>query len=240
MNKKIKILIIIIVALVAIYSIHYMTEYSPAEKTATDMLNGSKNVSITNVSNALFLDGKGNDTALIFYPGAKIEYTSYLPLLMNLAENGVDCYLVEMPLNLALFAQDSANSIIDTTNYSHYIIAGHSLGGVCAANYLNQSNKCDGLVLIASYPTKGIDKPVLSIYGSEDRVMDMETYKNSKSLMNNMTEYVIEGGNHGQYAYYGLQKGDGVAKISPENQQNQCVDKILEFIHNITLSNQQV
>ena len=217
-----------------------MTEYSPAEKTATDLLNGSENVSTVKTSNALFLDGKGNDTAVIFYPGAKIEYTSYLPLLMDLANNGVDCYLVEMPLNLALFAQDSADSIIDTTNFSHYIIAGHSLGGVCAANYLNQSGKCDGLVLIASYPTKGIDKPVLSLYGSEDKVMDMETYNSSKSLMGNLTEYVIAGGNHGQYAYYGSQKGDGAAKISPENQQSQCVDKILEFISNITSPNQHI
>ena len=48
--------------------------------------------------------------------------------------------------------------------------------------------------------------------------------------MSNMTEYVIDGGNHAQFGYYGKQPGDNAAGITPENQQNQTVTKILEFI----------
>ena len=37
----------------------------------------------------------------------------------------------------------------------------------------------------------------------------------------NLTEYVINGGNHAQFASYGNQAGDGVATISNENQRKQ-------------------
>ena len=103
MNKKIKIILIIILALVLAYSVYYLTDYYHAEKTATDYLNGTDDVNVTKIDNGLFLDGYGNDTALIFYPGAKVEYTSYLPMFVDLASKGIDCYLVEMPFNLAFF-----------------------------------------------------------------------------------------------------------------------------------------
>ena len=61
----------------------------------------------------------------------------------------------------------------------------------------------------------------------------MEAYNKSKPLMSNLTEYVIDGGNHEQFAYYGSQSGDGVANITPENQQNQTASKILEFINKL-------
>ena len=100
------------------------------------------------------LDGYGNDTALIFYPGAKVEYTSYLPMLSKLASESVDCYLVKMPFNFALLGENRADSIIDTGNYSHYFISSHSLGGYVASSYLAHTNKSEGLILLASYPTE--------------------------------------------------------------------------------------
>lgn len=237
MNKNIKIIIIIVFVVILAYIAFYFTEYHHAQKTATDLLNGTENVSVTNVSNGLFLDGYGNETALIFYPGAKNEYTAYLPMFVEMAGEGVDCYLVQMPLNFAILGQDSADSIIDSTNYSHYILAGHSLGGLSAAAYANHSNKTDGVILMAAYPTDEIDKPVLSIYGSQDGVLNMKAYNESKSLMGNLTEFVIEGGDHAQFAYYGVQEGDNPATISPEDQQAQCVEKMLEFINKLTLAN---
>ncbi len=236
MNKKIKIVIVIVIALILAYGIYYFTEYHHAEKTATDLLNGTDNVSVEKIDKGLSVDGPGNDTALIFYPGAKNEYTAYLPLFVELAEKGVDCYLIQMPLNFAVFGQDSADSVISSTNYTHYLLAGHSLGGVSASAYATHSNNTDGVVLLAAYPTEEINKPVLSIYGSDDGILNMESYKKALPLMSNMTEYVIQGGNHAQFAYYGVQEGDNPAKISHQDQQTQTVDKILEFINNITMS----
>lgn len=43
------------------------------------------------------------DTALIFYPGAKVEAISYLPILEKITRQcGVECILMKMPLNLAI------------------------------------------------------------------------------------------------------------------------------------------
>ena len=233
MNNKLKIILIIIFALVLAYGVFYFLDYYHAEDSVDSYLNGTDNVSVVKEDYGLFLDGSGNDTALIFYPGAKIEYISYIPLLMELSSRGVDCYLVEMPFNFAFFNGNAADAIIDNTNYTHYVLAGHSLGGVSAASYMNGTGKGDGAILLSAYPASKISKPVLSIYGSEDNVLNMETYNKSKPLMANLTEFVIEGGNHEQFAYYGTQPGDGVATISPEDPQMQTVDKILEFINSL-------
>ncbi|WP_406535995.1 alpha/beta hydrolase [Methanobrevibacter sp.] len=234
MNKKIKIAIVIILLLIVGFAIFYISDYYHAEKVAVDSLNGTDNVSVIKTSNGMLLDGPGNDTALIFYPGAKIEYTSYAPLLMNLSSQGIDCYLVEMPFNLAFLGQNSADEIIDSGNYSHYFISGHSLGGAMAASYVNGTNKTDGLILFAAYSTSEIEKPVLSIYGSEDKVLNMDKYNESKGFIDeNLTEVEISGANHAQFAYYGNQSGDGVAKISAESQQEECVGEIIDFINGV-------
>lgn len=196
-------------------------------------MNGSGNVSVTHESNWLFIDGKGNDTALIFYPGAKVEYSAYLPLMNQIASQGVDVYLVHMPVNLAFFGQNRADDIINNSNYSHYIISGHSLGGVVASGYASNHN-VDGLVLLASYPTEEIDKPTLSIYGSEDKVLNLKKYNESKSLIKgNFTEHIIKGGNHAEFGNYGLQKGDGNASINSTLQQNETASEIINFINKL-------
>ena len=234
MNKKIKIAIIIVFILIVFFAIFYVNDYYPADKIAIDSLNANDNVSVVKTSNGLLLDGPGNDTALIFYPGAKIEYTAYAPMFKDLSEKGIDCYLVEMPFNLALLGQNSADEIIDSGNYSHYFISGHSLGGAMAASYVNSTNKTDGLILFASYSTCKIEKPVLSIYGSEDKVLNKEKYLDSINFIeDNLTEIEIKGANHAQFAYYGNQSGDGVANISASSQQKQSASAIIEFIRDI-------
>ena len=239
MNKKLKIALYIILALVIIiagFSIWYLTDYSHADASVNAYLNGTDNVSVEKIDNGLFLDGPGNESALIFYPGAKIEYTAYLPLFTELANEGVDCFIVEMPFNLAFFGLDSADSIVSNSNFTYdkWYISGHSLGGVVASYYVkNHSTDYDGLILLASYPAEDLNNvSVLSIYGSNDKVFNKETYDKSKGLMDyNLTEYVINGGNHAQFASYGNQAGDGVATISSENQRKQTEKEILEFIN---------
>lgn len=237
MNKK-AIIIIILILIVAVfaYGIYYINDYYHADDSAKSYINGSENVDVVKIDNGLFLDGPGNDSAVIFYPGAKVEYTSYLPLLMDLSNDGVDCFLVEMPFNIAFFGQNSADEIIDSYNYSDYFIAGHSLGGVVASQYVNQTNKTDGLILLESYSTSNIDKPVLSIYASNDKLLNMKEYEDSKHLIDtNLTEIVIDGGNHAQVGNYGFQKGDGKATISAEKQQDMIKNEILAFINSLVV-----
>ena len=224
--KKRYIILIIILILIIGFSV-YVSDYSHSDSTALSYINGSENVSVTHASNGLFIDGKGNDTALIFYPGAKVEYSAYLPLMNQIAAQGIDVYLVQMPFNLAFFGQNSADDIIKNSNYSHYIMSGHSLGGVAASGYASKHD-VDGLVLLAAYPSEEIDKPTLSIYGSEDKVLNLKSYNDAKPLIKaNFTEHIINGGNHAQFGNYGLQKGDGNAGINSTLQQNETTSEII-------------
>ena len=233
MKKKILIILTFILVFIIGYGICYISDYYHADSTAKSYINGSENVTVLKTSNGLLINSSGNDTALIFYPGAKIEYTSYLPLLTQIANNNIDCFLVEMPFNLAIFGKNSADDIIDNYNYTNYYISGHSLGGSIASQYVHETNKTNGLILFESYPTDKIDKPVLSIYGSEDKVLNKEKYYKSKVFMENLTERVIKGGNHAQVGNYGNQTGDGAATISPSQQQKESVDAVLEFLKSI-------
>lgn len=234
MNKKLKIGIILFIIFFIGGFFVYAQIYYHAEKTATDYINGTEDVNVTKISNGLFLDGYGNDTATIFYPGAKVEYTSYLPLFIDLSSKGIDCYLVEMPFNLAFFNINSADDIIENSNYTHYFMAGHSLGGAMASSYVNKTdNTINGLIYLSSHSSVGVNVPVLSIRGTNDGIINLESYHESKPLMkNNYTEIIINGGNHAQFGYYGNQSGDGKASISAKSQQDQSADAIMKFIDN--------
>lgn len=240
MNRKLKIALSVIILLVIVsagYLIWYANDYSHADSDANALLNGTENVSVTDIDNKLFLDGPGNETALIFYPGAKIEYTAYLPLLMDLANDGVDCFLYEMPLNVAVLDTDAANSVMKDSDYDYdrIYVSGHSLGGWAAAKYVkNHQDNVDGLILLAAYSDEDLGNfPVLSIYGTNDKNLNRDTYDESKKFIDdNLTEVVIEGGNHAQFGSYGDDPKDGKASISPEEQRNQTVKAILDFINN--------
>ena len=110
------------------------------------------------------------------------------------------------------------------------------MGGAVAAIYTSKnSDKVSGVILLASYPTKPISntEKLLLIYGTNDGVLKMDKYNDGKQYWNeNTKEVVIEGGNHSQFGYYGKQKKDKDATISAENQQEQTINAVMEFINN--------
>lgn len=92
-----------------------------------------------------------------------------------------------------------------------------------AASYLaNHIDDYDGLILLGSYSTADLSKTgldVLSVYGSEDKVMNRVKYDENKSnLPSDLIEVVIEGGCHAYFGMYGAQEGDGKPTISNEEQ----------------------
>lgn len=205
-----------------------------SDATAKKALESGNGVAVEEIDHGYYFDGPGEGCALIFYPGAKVEESSYAPLLRMLAENGVDCFLVGMPLNMAIFGTDRADELTENYSYGKWFIAGHSLGGTAASNYAYKNkNKIDGVILLASYSTKDIsDMRVLSVYGSNDLCLEKDAYeKNKTNLPSDLTEVVIEGGNHAYFGNYGEQKGDGKADISRETQQHKTVSFILGFIY---------
>ena len=65
-----------------------------------------------------------------------------------------------------------------------WYIGGHSLRGAMAASYLSGcADSYEGLLLLGSYSTEDFsntDLSVLSIYGSEDMVLNREKYEECK------------------------------------------------------------
>ena len=177
-----------------------------------------------------------DNVGLIFYPGGKVAVEAYAPLMKSLAEEGITCVLLEMPLNLAVLDNDVAERIDEILpDVDRWYVGGHSLGGAMAASYAAEHvEEVEGLILLAAYSTKdltnsGLD--VISIYGSEDQVLNRQSYEeNRKNLPDDAVEVIIEGGNHAQFGDYGVQEGDGTATIGGEEQLNQTTEKIAQLI----------
>ncbi len=232
---KIKNIIIIgiisIIFISLLFIFYYLFSYYKADKDIFKYLVTDENVKINKIDNGYFFDGEGSNEALIFYPGGKVEYTAYSKLMYDLSSNGIDCFLIEMPFNLAIFNVDAANSITSKYSYDSWILGGHSLGGVSASMHLNNNpNKYKGIVFLASYPTSKIDNNirVLSIYGNKDGVLNMTKYNENKdNFGNNMKEVIINGGNHSQFGRYGFQDGDNKASISYDEQEKITTEEIL-------------
>ena len=232
-----KILIVFFVFILVVIGafLVYVSDYYRADDLAIEAASLGEGIDISCTNGALVFDPGNADTALIFYPGGKVEYLAYEPLMIAIARQGILCILPKMPFNLAVFDMNAADTYIsDYPEILHWYLGGHSLGGSMAASYTSKNiDNVEGLVLLASYSTADMssaDIRVLSIYGSNDGVLNKESYQSNKSnLPADLTEEVLKGGNHAGFGSYGPQKGDGSADISAEQQQSEAAQVVAVF-----------
>ena len=238
-SKKIYIAgcVAVLVLLFASICMWYVNDYYRADKTAMEAFQMPSNVSRTVLADGtVVFEPEQAEVGFIFYPGGKVEHTAYEPLLQILAAEGVLCVLVEVPLRLAILDVNAAESIAEQyQEVEDWYIGGHSLGGSAAAMYLEEhTDEFAGLILLGSYSTVDLsesDLEVLSVYGSEDNVLNKENYLNSKAnLPQDFTEFVIEGGCHAYFGVYGEQAGDGTPTISNMEQIQMTVERVVEFM----------
>ncbi|MDZ4169530.1 MAG: alpha/beta hydrolase [Coriobacteriia bacterium] len=181
-------------------------------------------------------DGQAT-TGVIFYPGGLVDPAAYAPLMERLSQDGVLAIIVPMPLDLAVFGIDRADGVIaEYPEVDSWVIAGHSLGGSMAAEYVKRNpDAIQGIAFLASYPADSTDLSAstlraTSTYGTEDGVAG-DVFEGSLRLLPGGTPLdVIEGGNHAQFGDYGPQKGDGTASISREQQQQQAASTIMRLV----------
>lgn len=240
MKKRTRIILSVCLALLLVIGIGgyaYVSDYYHADETALEaMAYQTGSVQAEQDGDVIWFVPKEPTAGLIFYPGGKVEHTAYAPLLRACAENGILCALVRMPSNLAVLDPNAADGLQEAyPEITTWYIAGHSLGGAMAANYAAaHAEDFDGLILLAAYSTKdltGTPLRVLSVYGSEDGVMNRDSYeKNRANLPTDTTEVVLDGGCHAQFGSYGPQAGDGVPTISGEEQLRQTTEAIRAFI----------
>lgn len=180
---------------------------------------------------------KESTKGLIFYPGAKVEYTAYAPILYQLTkETGISCFLPHMTFNMAFLSSNKADDILkENKDITDWYIAGHSLGGAMACNYLRRNgDKFKGLILEASYSVYDLTSfenlSTLLLRASNDEVLNIEKYESGLKYLKDPKELVIEGGIHSFFGNYGIQKGDGIPTITKEEQWSWNVKAISEFI----------
>jgi pimeloyl-ACP methyl ester carboxylesterase len=111
---------------------------------------------------------------------------------------------------MAVFNPNIADEIMDHhPEINHWVIAGHSVGGVMVAQYTNENQEhIEGLVIWTSFPAGNSDLsdsdiPVVLIYGSLDPRVNDSSVVERKVLLREDTQYVrIEGGGHYQFGSY--------------------------------------
>ena len=243
-NKTLKkvgfiVLGLIVIALIFIISF-FLTSYEPSTQ-AMASLQDSTLVDVTENNIISFTpENKAATTALIIYPGAKVEPEAYAPLANKIAQAGYEVIITPMPLNFAIFDSDAADEVIEKyPNIKNWVISGHSLGGVMAAKYASENSNIKGVIFYASYPQgdelKNSNLEVTSIYGSLDGVADLEKITSSKDLLPSSTTFVeISGGNHAQFGSYGEQSGDNPAEISVDEQIEQAANASIELLNKIS------
>lgn len=229
-NKKNKLKVILlsvgllIVVLVGGF-LAYSMQYYKADEEVFALITSSSN--IEEQEGAMIIRSTTpSDTGLIFYPGAKVEYVAYIPLLQKLAQEGVTSVLLKMPFNMAIFDGDAADQAFALVpEVKNWYIGGHSMGGAMASSYASQNpEKVEGLILLGAYIYGDYpEDKALTLYGSFNDNLE-------KNIDYTENIVVIEGGNHAQFGNYGKQKGDPDATISSALQQEIAVEEIKTFI----------
>ncbi|WP_304242545.1 alpha/beta hydrolase [Gracilinema caldarium] len=176
---------------------------------------------------------------LIIYPGAKVDPRAYAPQAKALAAQGYLVAIVPVAFSFAIFSPNRADWVLHAyPEIQNWVVAGHSLGGVAAAQYaVRHKNQIRGIVFWASYPASDISQsgiPVLSISASLDGLATPEKVEGYKKNQPADTQYVvIQGGNHAQFGWYEPQKGDRAATISAEEQTAQIVEATAAFLQKL-------
>lgn len=212
----------------------YVSDYYRADEAAAAALAGSGTVEVRQEAGLTVFAPAEPAAGFIFYPGGKVEYTAYAPLMLALAERDVLCLLVEMPLNLAVLDVNAAEGLRERfPEVERWYIGGHSLGGSMAASFAAKQGDFAGLALLAAYSTADLsagEMEVISLYGTGDGVLNREKYESYRAnLPQDTVEVVIQGGNHAQFGSYGPQEGDGAAQISGAEQVRCTVEALAEF-----------
>jgi hypothetical protein len=182
------------------------------------------------------------EAGVVFYPGARVAAEAYAaPWARIAADSAVRVVIPRMPLNLAVFDTDRADSAIADHGggVDAWYVGGHSLGGAMAASHLGgrTDETVLGLVLWGSYATEGAglagrdDLAVVSVTGSRDGLSDPATVEeNRANLPADAHTYEIQGMNHAQFGAYGEQRGDDPADIGDAEAHRRLAEVMGDFL----------
>jgi dienelactone hydrolase len=239
-KKALTFAVVFILIIALIFVIYLSTGQSKPMAEALAAMKSDDKVEVANAESIVFTPKNAQaSTALIIYPGGKVEPEAYAPIAKSFAEQGIKTIIVKMPFNLAIFGINKADIVVGQYgDINNWYIAGHSLGGVMAARYTKSHlDTLEGLILWASYPEASSDlsqttMPVMSVYGTNDGLIMPGKISDTRHLLPDTVQWVsIKGANHSQFGWYGFQKGDEKADISRKEQQQEIVEATMELIN---------
>ena len=136
MKRKYKILIMIVIMITVFALFWYLKPYPPMDEVEY-IFSDNNEVDIDDKNWLTFKQaGKETNIGFIFYPGARVQPRAYAPLAYDIAKSGYKVVIVPMPLNLAVFGVNRAESVMNRYDeITDWVIGGHSLGGAMAARY---------------------------------------------------------------------------------------------------------
>ena len=202
------------------------------------------------------LADRTNATAVIFWSGGLVDSRAYAPLAAAAAGDGFNAtvYLLDFPTGFPDSALAAVEAVLRRPEHSAFVFAGHSMGGIMAAQAALQASARGwlpagaalGVAFLASYPdprdTAGIAAAagngtlaVAFVNASNDGVLNTTNLRAAVEACEDALPTggggtllsTVEGGNHrgfGSYEVVWELRPDGNATISRHEQQAQALD----------------
>lgn len=182
------------------------------------------------------------DVLVVFYPGGLVRPQAYEWLARALAVRGYTTVIPEFSFDLAVTGISRATTLIASYGQGRRVVlAGHSLGGAMAAEYLANElgagrRPATGLILMGAYPPDGADLSAsglkaLSLRAANDTVADAAKVEAGLTqLPADAQSVVIAGAVHAFFGRYGPQSGDGVPTVSRAEAENQILTAVAGFL----------
>lgn len=244
MKRFLRVAVLVIVAIVLVVAIGFVTwtrvSRYPALPDARAAAQTAKRVN----GWLVFEPAAQTTHGMVLYPGGLVDAEAYAPIAKALADRGILVVITPVPLELAVLNANAADGVREAfPNVQSWAIAGHSLGGAMAAQYVathtGSTQPFQGLVLWGAPLSSGIDvskQPirVLSIYGSKDGLSPGLTAADRRNgLPADAILLAIEGGNHAMFGDYGPQQGDNAATIDLIAARTQIADATADFVRGL-------
>lgn len=179
---------------------------------------------------------------VIIYPGGLVRPQAYEWLARRLAAAGYLSLIPEFPFDLAVTQSGRASALIARYGAGKEVaLAGHSLGGAMAAQYIADEARAGrhpvaGLLLLGAYPPEGANLAAVPLQagclqGEHDEVADGAKVEAGLALLPPGTpRVVIAGSVHSFFGRYGPQAGDGTPTVSRASAEGEIVRATQAFL----------
>ena len=206
----------------------------PADRAATLEVYRDDRVTVTALDHRVIMSPAEESLSrgLLYFPVARVDPYSYLYPLVDVAAAGTTVVIVDPLFNMALADSRGVEELTgDIPAITHWVLAGHSLGGVKACMEASHP-AVSHLVLFASYCANDIselDIDVIQVVGDQDGLLDDALRLDAESLLpeGRHDTVTIQGANHADFGTYGPQPGDGESAHS-DREMRTLISQVLE------------